>query len=433
MKSNLFGLGTIALTAGLVGSLLTVAGCKSAGSGSDSAASNSATSTGVPVVIVATPTPQPLPTPIAVTSCTDADGAVHLNGQSWQLASSTVPAYACPNSNELYVPMQVTATNTCVLGVTVQSGDALITSRSTNNGCVSPELSATAQSAFVSEGSSATVDVALANLTSPTYSCTNTEDGSAAASGSVDTSTGKFSVSMSKDIKCIVSATAVTGITESVESDVSVNCGNKLKVGGHCEDFVCQSFIAISADSTGTIQAPARTTAGVCFAIKLMSAISNSASSLTTTIETDMISRNHDVSYQDPSNVHNPYLMGHGHVSVQLQGARTLKLAGSGDSLSPILVDNFVVTGIYPTSIASPAVSYFHAYGTSDSTVRDTGGILYNNFVVPLVPFASGGTSTIAPLDITSQIDTTQSYDVDVKALDAGGSRQLSDLYLVFQ
>ena len=124
--------------------------------------------------------------------------------------------------------------------------------------------------------------------------------------------------------------------------------------------------------------------------------------------------------------------MGKSLFDLKLAGPREVKLAGSSDRISPILVDNFVLTAIYPKS-ESAKTSYFHAYGTSDSTIPGENGVRVGNDIVPVNVFATGGTSTIAPLNITNQITATETFTMDIRSLDCGGTRHMSEIYLLLQ
>lgn len=208
----------------------------------------------------------------------------------------------------------------------------------------------------------------------------------------------------------------------------SQNCGNQIEINGHCVDFQCSSVINLT--SAADLQnIPARTVEGLCYSYKMADAIANSASSLTTAVDADVVSRNHS----GGSATRNPYLMASIKLDVKLGGGRVVKLAGGSNATSPILVDNFLLVGVYPSNTAiTDWATYYNAYGTSDSTVANN-SILFHNQNILLQPFGGGGTSTIAPLDISKFIFPLTSYTLDIRAEDCGGARQLSSLYLLFQ
>jgi hypothetical protein len=118
-----------------------------------------------------------------------------------------------------------------------------------------------------------------------------------------------------------------------------------------------------------------------------------------------------------------------------MQGPRNVVLSGAADSTTKITVDNFILVGLKPAS-ASFNASYYHAYGTSDSTIMYNGNsdnILLQNSPVLLQPFGSGGTSTLTPLQVDGQMQVGSPTEVDVRALDCGGIGNNSDIYIVFQ
>jgi hypothetical protein len=264
------------------------------------------------------------------------------------------------------------------------------------------------------------------------YSCKEVGASAALKDGSVAVGSAQVPLTISSDVACDVNAKNSTGTMISVHVDIPVDCGNKMKVGGKCVEFSCKTVTKLEPVN-GLITVPERTADGICYSVKLMDAVTSGASSLTKSMDPTVISRNHDGGYSDPNKVHNPYLMGSRVVDFNMEGPHQVKLSGSGMALAPIAVDNFVLTGIYPKSVANPGASYFHAYGTSDSSVYDTNAVLVNNAQVPVQAFATGGTSTIAPLDITNQVMAKQTYTLDARALDCGGSRAMTDLYLLFQ
>lgn len=296
---------------------------------------------------------------------------------------------------------------------------------------MNPTVSLQSNPAQPAEGSTIQLNVNSTNATSVAYSCRSAVDGKVVKQGSTAPGVSQVQLTIVTDTICDVVATNATGGTANASITIPVSCGNKLKVGGKCQEFACKEVRPIAAVN-GILQIPQRTTEGLCFSIKLMNRISASNSSLTPTLDTSITSRNHDIRYNDSFDVRTPYLMGRRQLQFRLAGARQVKLAGAADSRVPILVDNFVLVGIHPASIA-PDSGYFRAYGTADSTVHDSTNILLNRNPVPLTAFATGGTSTITPLDVTTQIQPNETYKMDVRSLDCGAAREMSDIFLVFQ
>lgn len=195
--------------------------------------------------------------------------------------------------------------------------------------------------------------------------------------------------------------------------------------------FSCQTVKVLPL--TADLIVPARDSSGTCYAIQIFQAIQDGPSNLTTTTDPQVISRNHDISTTDSTITHHPYLMGQATINLTFEGARNIKLSGQADSTSPISVDNFVMVGFGAQSTAGLVPADYAAYGTSDSTVNNTNGVLLDNEGVALTPFASGGIATVEPLDISQSIAVHQSYTLDVRAEDCGGDRDLSDVYLLLQ
>lgn len=208
----------------------------------------------------------------------------------------------------------------------------------------------------------------------------------------------------------------------------SIRCGNQIEVDGQCRDFNCSRFVALAPTELQNV--PARTVEGICYTYKIADAITNSPSSLNTIRDQEVISRNHD-NYALPS--HHPHLMSKQILDIKLAGGRVVKIAGGANDRSPILVDNFILVGIFasPPSLANLA-NVYSAYGTADSAAFGS-SISFRDQMIPVTRFGSGGTSTVAPLDITKDIYAHANYTLDIRAEDCGGSREMSALYLLFQ
>ena len=168
---------------------------------------------------------------------------------------------------------------------------------------------------------------------------------------------------------------------------------------------------------------------GVCYAMKIFDPIANGSSFLTKVFDLDVVSADHD----NKGNLRNPNVLGTDLLNFTLAGPRVVRLSGGLDSTTPILVDNYVLIGLYPKSY-TPVPAHYSAHGTSDSEVT-TGGrtILLKNSPVPLKRFAVNGTAIIPTLDIVREADPLTDYTLDVRALDCGGSRELSTIYILFQ
>jgi len=269
-------------------------------------------------------------------------------------------------------------------------------------------------------------------------------------SGDFNLTTNVVSHVIDRDLLCEATGSnttypALAPIKSTVQ--VQVNCGNRLKENGRCVDFKCISVVELS--EAQLLDVPARTANGACYAYKIMSSIARSAASLTPDKDDEIISRNHDLEDYKVYNTHNPYLMRKKALRFKILGARSLRLSGgfnqTSQALLPILVDNFILTGIFPVS-AQPAAgftpdelkTYYRVNGTTDSTIadenrNDTGAIKFKGTLLPLKSFGASGTSTVAPLDITNFVNPNIDYSLDARALDCGQTRHLSDIYLLFQ
>ena len=414
-----------------------VQGCKSSGGGGGSPApatsaeegSGTPDSSGGP--IAAQPTPEPTPTPEPEPGCTDDKGNFHLEGSSWVETSELPDSLACSPSSEDMILLEKSVKLTCHEGAIIGFGET-IRSKYIAGSCSPVSIGAVVEPMTPAQGASTSIKIESGGFDKVEYACVDESTGQPVKAGQLAEVNGTINVNANTDLKCYVRATDGLGQQTVVSVDVDVECGNKIKVGGKCENFECKKFLPIAPNSNGRIDAPARTAEGICYSMKIADAIGVSNSALTGVTDMEVISRNHDRGYGNSSDLRNPYYMGGTKVDLMIRGPRTVRLAGSSDSLGPILVDNFVLRGLYPKGVA-PDVSYYQAYGTSDATVRDTGAILLKDQPVPLKAFATGGTSTVEPLDLTTSIGINKAYTLDLRALDCGGSRHLSDLYLVFQ
>jgi hypothetical protein len=193
-------------------------------------------------------------------------------------------------------------------------------------------------------------------------------------------------------------------------------------------EFKCSSITVVTIGGGGgsdILDIPARSADGACFAFKLMDAIASSSSGNTTVSDNEVISRNHEAG----SSERHPYLMGRTTLKVNLRGVRKLRLSGAADDATPILVDNFVLVGFGPVG----GNLNYKAYGPSDSAVAATNSVRLNGEDLAVEAFASGGVATIGLLDVTQPMQKDVTYKIDVRAEDCGGTRNLSDIYLVFQ
>jgi hypothetical protein len=209
---------------------------------------------------------------------------------------------------------------------------------------------------------------------------------------------------------------------------------------GNCVDYVCDSVTVLNVPTDGsTLHIPDRSpsTHGVCYAIHLINGISEGPSYLTTTHDSTVVSRNHDLNSGDPTNHWNPYLMGSAYMQFEMANQHQVDLTGAPDASTPVLVDNFIIVGIAPV-LATTQIQpmYYGAFGTSDSTTTfagGTGNILLATVPLQLTSFASGGTASVGPLNVSNEVATGIAYNLDLRAEDCGGARNLSDIYIQFR
>jgi len=365
-----------------------------------------------------------------IKTCIDINGQEFMPGASWQIESQREEAVDCPDSGSQMQMYSLIQSYFCADGVVQDAGQSM-TAVPPMAACPPPELSARANPPLPPMNTTTQLLVRSANVKSVAFKCTASGTQDVVKEGDLPVGDTSVALVASRDLVCNVSAMTSTNMILEQRVDIPVDCGNKLKVGGRCVDFDCQIVQTLSVVPGQTLEVPARSEQGVCFRVKLMNAIANSSSTLTQELDDEVVSRNHNGG--EASKTRHPYVLGRSLLSFKTLGLRTIKLAGPQGASSPIRVDNFVLSGIYPTADQSPGVSSYRAYGTKDSTIPNTTYIFFRDRELDLVGFESGGTSTIAPLDITTQVLPGTAYILDVRALDCGGSRELSEIYLLFQ
>jgi hypothetical protein len=198
-------------------------------------------------------------------------------------------------------------------------------------------------------------------------------------------------------------------------------------------DSQCKSFVELNTTSGQILDIPARSSAGVCFLAKIISAVKYDEFT-NSNRENDVISRNHDAAGgSDSTVIHSPYVLGSKLVRVILHGQRSVKLSGGKNDTSEIHVDNFILVGLAPSAqIGTP--SFYKAYGTTDSSLPGTNHVLFKNQEVVVKGFMKMGTSSVDPVPLEGSIELSREYTLDVRALDAGGLiGETSDIYLLFK
>lgn len=308
-------------------------------------------------------------------------------------------------------------------------------------------LIATATPEIVKEQGSTLVEVKYKNLTAINILCqdkTKTKKYLNTIATLEDTMEGLLNLPITgvlSDISCELeglNANVANFMPIKATLHIQVDCQNRIKnqETGSCEDFKCLKMQTLTLNDLNRI--PARTNEGICYTVKLMSGISNSASSLTSTRDVEVKSRNHDNGSSDPNRIKNPYIMNKFNGEVNILGERVVKLAGAANDSAHILVDNYILTGVYPVSnneSANELTKYYKIRGTTDSSILIEGkyGVLFRETLLPVISFGALGTSSVSPIDISTEITPNVPHNIDIRALDCGGSRELSDIYLLFQ
>ncbi len=301
-----------------------------------------------------------------------------------------------------------------------------------------PYIEITASVTTVVDGQQSILTVRLHDVATAKYKCSDRLTHEVIASNDIVQSPQEFRVTVNHDLVCEVAGVAKNSETVvTATQNLTLDCANRIKNANDnkCQDFKCEKVIQLT-NLNDLLKVEARDSRGFCYAYKLLSSISNSSSSLTKEIDQEVISRNHD---GGPTN-HHPYNMGSIKTEFQLEGNRVVKLSGGLSASAPILVDNFILIGVHPADrdVSADLNSAYTAMGTADSTVIDEtrgniGGIEFNSVLIPLKTFGPNGTSTLSALDITRSAQPKIIHALDFRALDCGGSRELSEIYLLFQ
>jgi hypothetical protein len=373
-------------------------------------------------------------------SCLDSDGTIHQSGDTWHTMSHSMAQVNCRDSAASQQGYNQVASMACKNGSITSS--ALTSSLALPMAaCVPPNVSASLVDPNPQSGSSTGLLVSSQSIHDISYKCVSVANGSIVQSGNLvvgDSSTPIPKVTEDLTCQVLAHSTGMSDITANLGINVDCESSGKLKdsVTHQCVEFRCSQYMALQPTPNGTYDVPARTTAGICYSVKLMDAIANGSSSLTKATDQEIISRDHDLGGGYAVQKH-PYLLGSSLFDFIMRkggGARQVKLSGAGSTEDSIKVDNFIVVGLAKKAATLNSVEDYRAYGTLDSTIDAANTyISFKNSHLPLASFGNAGTSTINALDITTEVSTEEIYSLDVRALDCGGSRELSEIYLVFK
>jgi hypothetical protein len=307
-----------------------------------------------------------------------------------------------------------------------------------------PKISLDAIPAKVVEGQKSVLTIEYQDLDKVSYLCTDRVTKEILAAGSVAKSGTSVDIKVEKDIHCEAMGTPLDQSPQIKDSrDLTVDCGNRIKntAQNKCEDFSCKQVKELTS-LNDLLSIPARNGDGLCYAIKLLSKIAASSSSLTTSVDKEVVARIHGYPNTNklPTITRNPYNMGSVKTEFRLEGPRVVKLAGSLDPTAKILVDNFILMGVYPSSqdVSQSLASVYKVMGTADSSIagpdgQDSHSIRFIDTLIPVQAYADRGASSVTAVDITRQAEPQVNQTIDIRALDCGNGRELSDIYLLFQ
>ncbi len=213
-----------------------------------------------------------------------------------------------------------------------------------------------------------------------------------------------------------------TDTDTDIDDDIYTEPGTDVSFSG------CKSFQELSGN---VLTVPARTSAGVCFYLRLMTARGADASgSRGEVIAPDVIARAH--TRTDEATKNHPYVLGEYTIdSLKLLGMRNVALSSSfTDPQASMYIDNFFLLEQH-TSVGTDRL---WAYGTVDAEPDDGNKkIMVNNVSVQdFYPFAVDGTATVTAIDLTGAIPANLGMKLRFRGLDCGGSATASDVFLVF-
>ncbi len=353
-------------------------------------------------------------------SCNPANCMGRAEGSIMKVPNGTIKESApCPDSLQtvlkIYQNLDVLK---CTSGKDLKTGTEKGNYIGMEGTCPAPTVTAEFSPLKTAYGKKSNLLVTTAAVKSVTYKCNNGLMGNLSLGGS----TTEFTIT--KDISCLVTAINSENIIVSKETKAEVICNaDQVKENGECKEFACKQFVEIA---NFPFVVPARDNNGTCYYSKLFNAIPNGPSSGEK--EITVISRNHGTG----PNPTNPYVLDKASREFKLLGERAVKLSGQFNQLAPIKVDNFLTVG-KRLKTESANMIVWKSYGTQDSTIPGTNYIKINDVNNILTPFGAAGTATVNALLLTQDFEIMKDYILDVHALDCGGSKELSNVYLVFQ
>ena len=217
----------------------------------------------------------PAPTPVPPKPCVDDKGVSRDDGATWLVETESQNQIMCPDSDTLSQTMLTTESFLCKDGViSLVSSNTMPKTAAPE--CPAPTLSVAANPMMAPVGTIANLVISSRYVSSVSYTCKETGRASDLAAGTVQPGNSQVPVLVNADVTCIVVATNSAGTKLESSVTIPVECGNKIKNGGKCEDFSCKEFRTVTIEN-GLLEVPARSAAGICYTVKLMDAIAASA------------------------------------------------------------------------------------------------------------------------------------------------------------
>ncbi len=195
--------------------------------------------------------------------------------------------------------------------------------------------------------------------------------------------------------------------------------------GNACVEITpeCNSYVEIDPSPTENILIPARTTAKICYYVKLVNVLSNRDSQQVTPVRSDIIARDHD------GETPRPRIMGERIVNIALAGERHVLLASNTAGTNRIRVDNFVLM-----EFTMNGQTGFWASGSADAPPPNgritVGGVPVTNYQENA---PSGANNYVPAHDLRPYLQLNTPVRLRGSALDCGGVAETSDIYLLFK
>jgi len=250
-----------------------------------------------------------------------------------------------------------------------------------------------------------------------------------------------------------VSSNATAGVVTPAPAPLKCPLG-QTSLNSSC--VPCLQFTELTPNSgpgssLGNFVIPPPDATQTCYYLHVVNAVdlgSPVASSTWKTYRNDIEARDHDVSHGNAA----PRVIGSilnsngtintgavGSAQITLLGQRTVSLSGSASGNVNMLVDNFILLEMNSKTLGLQnlaegtvdAVPWANPTNPNDMTTADI--TVNGQPITNYVSFASGGTTDIDPVDISSYFPLNDTVSVTTTGLDCGGVGDISDIYILFQ